>query len=404
MKKQLIISVLIFLLILSGTVVVILYGKGYRFDFGKSGPNLSGTGLLVATSSPDGAQVFINGHLTTATANTINLAPGTYEVKIVKEGYLPWQKTLVVKNEVVTKADALLFPTAPKLESITNLGALNPVLDPSNTKIAYTVASQSALKNGIYILDTTARPILTLQSSSSQIINDTLNSFSKAKLQWSPDGSEILATIQGINSTTTYLLQTKGFNQSPQDVTETMATVNADWDKQKLDKEKSLTDTLPKSLRQIVLSDFKIVAWSADETKILYVASQSAEMPIIIVPRLIGTDSTAEVRSLQKGQVYVYDIKEDRNYKIADGLPNDEAFDTYFLSHLVWFPDSKHLIYSHSKKIDIMEYDGGNQTTVYAGPFVDSYLFPWSDASRIVILTDLGNPNSAPNLYTVDLK
>jgi hypothetical protein len=70
----------------------------------------------------------------------------------------------------------------------------------------------------------------------------------------------------------------------------------------------------------------------------------------------------------------------------------------------MWFPDSKHLIYNHSKKIDIMEYDAGNQTTIYAGPFVDSYVFPWSDGSRIVILTDLGNPNSAPNLYTVDLK
>ena len=404
MKKQIIISALILVFMLAATTLVVLYGKGYRFDFGKGGANLSGTGLLVATSSPDGAQVFVNGHLTTATANTINLAPGTYDVKITKEGYLPWEKTLVIKNEVVTKADALLFPTAPKLESITNLGAQNPVLDPSHTKIAYTVASQSAVKNGVYILDTTARPILTLQSSSSQIINDTLNSFSKAKLQWSPDGSELLASIPGISSATTYLLQTNGFNQNPQDVTETMASVNADWNKQKADKEKALTDALPKSLKLIVLSDFKIIDWSADETKILYIASQSAEMPIIISPRLIGTDSTAEVRNIQKGQVYVYDIKEDRNYKIVDSLPDEDNLDIYSPTPLMWFPDSKHLIYNHSKRIDIMEYDAANQITVYAGPFIDSYVFPWSDGSRIGILTDLGNPNSAPNLYTVDLK
>ena len=404
MKKQVVISSLILIFMLLATTLVILYGKGYRFDFGKAGPNLSGTGLLVTTSSPDGAQVFINGHLTTATANTINLAPNTYNVKIVKEGYLPWEKTLIVKNEVVTKADALLFPNAPKLESITNLGAQSPVLDPSHTKIAYTVASQSAVKNGVYILDTTARPILTLQSSSNQIINDTINAFSKARLQWSPDGSEILATIEGPLSSTTYLLQTNGFNQNPRDVTETMTSVNADWDKQKNDKEKSLTDTLPKTLKQIVLSNFKVIGWSADETKILYVASQSAEIPIIIKPRLIGTDSTPEVRSVQKGVVYVYDIKEDRNYKIIDSLPNQESLNVYSPSPLIWFPDSKHLIYNHNKRIDIMEYDAGNQTTVYAGPFVDSYVFPWSDGSRIVILTDLGNSYSAANLYTVDLK
>jgi hypothetical protein len=41
-------------------------------------------------------------------------------------------------------------------------------------------------------------------------------------------------------------------------------------------------------------------------------------LPIIINPRLIGTDSTAEVRNIQKGSIYVYDIKEDRNYKIIE--------------------------------------------------------------------------------------
>ncbi len=386
------------------TVLVVLYGKGYRFDFNRGTATISGTGLLVATSSPDGAQVFVNGHLTTATANTINLAPGTYDIKIVKEGYLPWEKSLVIKNEVVTKADALLFPTAPKLESITNLGAQNPVMDPSQTKIAYTVASQSAVKNGIYILDTTARPILTLQSSSSQIINDTVNTFSKAQLQWSPDGSELLATISGTVSNTTYLLQTNGFNQNPQDVSETMANVNADWNKQKLEKEKSLTDALPTNLKKIVLSDFQVIDWAPDETKILYVASQSANIPIIITPRLIGTDSTPEARNIEKGAIYVYDIKEDRNYKIVDSLSNEAGLNIYSPSPLMWFPDSKHLIYDHNKKVDIMEYDAGNQTTIYAGPFIDNYVFPWSDGSRVVILTDLGNPYTSPNLYTVDLK
>ena len=404
MRKQIAVSALILFFMVLATILVVYYGKGYRIDFNKGAATIAGTGLLVTTSSPDGAQVFINGHLTTATANTINLAPGTYDVKIVKEGYLPWEKNLVVKNEVVTKADALLFPTAPKLESITNLGALNPVIDPSRTKIAYTVASQSAVKNGIYILDTTSRPILTLQSSSSQIINDTVNTFSKAQLQWSPDGSEILASIPGVSSNTNYLLQANGYNQNPQDVSETMASVNADWDRQRLEKEKSLTDALPSKLKKIVVSNFQVIDWSPDETKILYVASQSAELPIIINPRLIGTDSTPEVRGIEKGKVYVYDIKEDRNYKILDSIANGNQLSIYSPSPIMWFPDSAHLIYDHSKKVDIMEYDGGNQTTIYAGPFIDSFVFPWSDGSRVVIVTDLGNPYTSPNLYTVDLK
>jgi len=42
--------------------------------------------------------------------------------------------------------------------------------------------------------------------------------------------------------------------------------------------------------------------------------------------------------------------------------------------------------------------------TLYAGPFIDHYVFPWPDGSKIVILTNLSNPSVAPTLYTIGLK
>lgn len=400
MRKQIVLPALIVLFLILATSVVILFGKGYRFGLGGNGPILSGTGLLVATSTPDGASVFINGHLTTATDNTINLAPGVYDIKIFKDGYFEWQKKIIIKKEVVSKADALLFPTAPKLESITNIGILNPVIDPSKTKIAYAVASQSAVKNGVYVLDMTSRPILTLQSASTQIASDTLASFSQAEFLWSPDSAQILASISNIS--TTYLLKTNGLNEAPQDVTETLTSVNATWGKLKADKDKSLMDSLNKRLKKVVSENFDILEWSFDETKILYQASRSATLSLIITPELMGTNSTPQVREIKKGAVYVYDIKEDRNYSILDGLPQ-KSKPSAPLS-LMWYPDSKHLVYVHGGKIDIMEYDSKNQTTVYAGPFVDGYVFPWPDATKLVILTDLGNLGTIPNLYTISLK
>ncbi|MFH1186994.1 MAG: PEGA domain-containing protein [Candidatus Levyibacteriota bacterium] len=394
MRKQLLVPLSILSFLILATIIVVLFGKGYRLNFEQGKPDLSGTGLLVVTSIPDGAQVFINDHLTTATDNTINLAPKSYKVKIVKEGYFPWEKTLVIKSEVVAKADALLFPSAPKLESITNTGVESPVMDPTQTKLAFTVATPSATrKKGIYVLDMSTRPILTLQGASTQIADDSIGLFSKAKLSWSPDGSQIIATTSG---QTTYLLDAKSFNQNPQDVTETMATVNTTWEKQQEEKQKAQMDTLSKKLKLFV-SNFSILSWSIDETKILYKANVDAELPIVIDPRLIGANSTPEQRFIKEGSVYVYDTKEDRNYKILDAMPEDKK-------QLAWFPDSKHLIYVHTQKVDIMEYDGLNQTTVYAGPFVDSYVFPWPDGSKIVILTNLGNRDTASNLYTIGLK
>jgi hypothetical protein len=402
MKKQLLIPALIVLFLLIGTVIVVLLGRGYGLNLNGSGPILSGTGLLVTTSTPDGAQVIINGHLTTATDNTINLAPGDYNVRIFKEGYFPWEKKITVKKEVVSKADALLFPTAPQLASITNVGILNPVIDPSLTKIAYAVASQSAVKNGIYVLDMSVRPILTLQNASSQIVQDVTNTFSLATFAWSPDSAQIIATITAQGAGTKYLLETNTLNQNPQDVTETIASVNNTWQNIKTDKDTAQLNSLPKKLRMAVATNFNILQWSADETKILYQASQSATLPLIIEPALIGTDSTPQIRDIRKGEVYVYDIKEDRNYLILSSLPTPQ-FNNGELP-IMWYPDSKHLVYVHDGRIDMMEYDAQNQTTVYAGPFVDDYVFPWPDATKLVILTNLGNPNIAPNLYTIGLK
>jgi hypothetical protein len=402
MKKQLLIPALIVLFLLIGTTVVVLLGRGYGLNLNGSGPILSGTGLLVTTSAPDGAQVIINGHLTTATDNTINLAPGDYNVKIFKEGYFPWEKKITVKKEVVSKADALLFPTAPQLASITNVGILNPVIDPSLTKIAYAVASQSAVKNGIYVLDMSVRPILTLQNASSQIVQDVTNAFSLATFAWSPDSAQIIATITTQGAGTKYLLETNTLNQNPQDVTETIASVNNTWQNIKTDKDTAQLNSLPKKLRMAVATNFNILQWSTDETKILYQASQSATLPLIIEPALIGTDSTPQIRDIKKGEVYVYDIKEDRNYLILSSLPTPQ-FNNGELP-IMWYPDSKHLVYVHDGRIDMMEYDAQNQTTVYAGPFVDDYVFPWPDATKLVILTNLGNPNIAPNLYTIGLK
>lgn len=402
MKKELLIPLIIVLSLLVGTTIVVLYGRGYRFGFSPNGrPEILGTGLLVATSMPDGAGVYINDHLTTATDNTINLAPGEYNVKIVKDGYFPWVKRVKVQEEVVSKTQALLFPKAPKLGNITSIGIKDAVIDPSFTKIAYTVASVSARKNGIYILDMTNKPILTLQSASKQIVDDTFDTFSQSSISWSPDGTQILAGVPNQKRTQTsyYLVNTNSSNQNPKDVTATLQSVKAVWDQERQEKERANLSVLKPGLRKTILKNFKNPRFSYDESKILYEASTSAELPIIISPRLIGTNPTEEERLLKKGQIYAYDIKEDKNYKILD---EEEAKNKELL--LAWFSDSNHMVRVFDRKIEVMDYDGTNRTTVYAGPFVDNYVFPWPNESKLLIVTTLGNPDIPPNLYTIELK
>lgn len=406
MRKQLLFSLFLFLFLLLGTVIVVLYGKGYRLDLGHGEkPKISKTGLLVATSNPDGASVYINGNLTTATNNTLDLTPGEYDVKIEKEGYFPWEKKLKIQQELVTKADALLYPLAPKLESITTSGVEAPVMDPSHTRLAFRVASQSALRNGVYVYDMNARSVLSLQSAVKQIANDTTALFSIADLTWSPDGQQLVATISGQLGPVTYLLNANQLNEAPQNITAILPSIQEQWDSDKADKAHAQTVGLKPALQKLIADNFDVLSWSPDDTKILYVASRSADLPLIIKPRLLGIDTMREVRSIKQGGVYVYDTKEDRNTKILDQVP-DACKDNIAACSLplTWFTDSDHLIYVHDKQIHMMEYDGTNDTIVYAGPFIDSYVFPWPNGSRLAILTNLNNPNILPNLYTISLQ
>lgn len=396
-----------FLFLIIATIAVVLYGKGYNFSFGDGKISLLGTGLLTATSQPDGAGIYINDHLTSATNNTVSLSPGFYDIKIAKSGYFHWQKKIKIEKEVVSSVFALLIPTAPKLDNVTDTGVNNPVLDPTRTKVAYTVSDLvDPRKNGVYILDMSLRPILTLQSSSTQIADNTIDNFSKALLSWSPDAKELVATISAgpnININTTYLLKTS-FNENPQDVTATLEAVSASWRQQKENQDKSQLFGFKAKLQSLIKENFQILSWSEDETKILYTATTSANLPLIINPPLIGTNSTPQIRTINKGGVYVYDIKEDKNFKILDSMPPHASQDFINGFPLNWFTDSKHLIYVADKKITIMDYDGQNKTTVYAGPFMDDYVFVWPDGSKILVLTDLGNPTISPNLYTIGLK
>ena len=128
MKRVVVTGIMIFSFLLIGTLIGIFYAKGYRIVPNNGSPMVEGTGLLVLTSKPDAAKVFVNNQIATATNNTINLTPGDYEIKIVKDGYFAWNKKITIKKEVVSRADALLFPTAPKLESTTSTPAPNPFL------------------------------------------------------------------------------------------------------------------------------------------------------------------------------------------------------------------------------------------------------------------------------------
>lgn len=443
MNKRLFSLSLIAVAILLVSLFIIAYGRGYRPDV-KDG-KLKATGLLVATSNPDGAQVFINGKLKTATNNTISLPPGWYDVKIIKDGYFPWEKRLRIQGEIVTKTDTLLLPTTPSLRALTNSGVLSPAFSALGNRLVYGTATGSAEKIGVYITDLTERPFF--GGNTRQLSADTLYlPLSKANFFWSPDGKKVMAYFnkqitadikqeatetQKIELDSAYLLDIDKFNEVPEDISLTYEEILADWQKEiELDQKQRINSLRSRKLREFVKS-WEIFSFTENETKILYTATASATLPQIIKPSLIGTNCQKETRDLEPNKVYVYDIREDKNFEIGSlkeiapnySLPSSPSScpDSTLLNcdlatwlnsdiakskfPLKWLPDNHHLILGEKDKIIIMEYDGYNKTTVYAGPLVQNFLSPWPDSSRLVILTSY-NPSAGleANLYTISLR
>lgn len=383
--RSILIPFVIVCIILTVAAVIIAYGRGYRFDFTKQ--SLKSTGLLVVSSEPSGAQISIDSKIKSATPGNLTLAPGWYTISITKEAFQTWEKRVKVQGEVVTKLDALLLPTNPSLTPLTTTGVVSPTLSPDGGKLAYIIPNQKESKAGIWVLDLVNKP-LGLNRDARQI---TRGDFSKTTISWSPDSKQLLAG--------NFLLDSETLNEVPQSIT--IKTVQNDWQTIKIQREKEQLAAYPQPFIDFATSSAKIVSFAPDETKVLYEATRSANLPPILLPPLLGANSAEEARQVKPKNLYVYDMKEDKNYLFDSRNPN--FFDSG--NRVMWLPSSRHFVVVSKDKIEIMDYDGTNLRTAYAGPFWDAFAVPWASGGKLVILTNLNAAASAVNnLYVVNLR
>lgn len=399
--KNTFISIVILFIILIVSGIIIGYGRGYRFDITKK--TIGSTGLISVTSDPTGAHIYIDNKKIGATNTNISVKPGWYTITISKEGYQSWEKKIRVQGEVVGRADAVLFPTNPSLSAISASGVAHPVLSPDGMKLAYTIPTPThvatngadlAEKAGVWVLDLIDKP-LGFNRDARQIIKAETLDTNDATFTWSPDSKQLLIDIP-INqvSTVSYLADTDKLNTTVTPVS-LRSEIMHDWTTQHQLKEQEKLSTLAPDFLSVATSSMRIISFSPDERNILYEATAAATIPTIIDPPLLGANSTPEVRSIKPYSIYTYDIKEDKNYLIA------EAKDV----SLQWLPSSRHILTVGDDKIDVFDYDGTNRRTVYAGPFLDAFVAPWSNASKLVVVTNLNSTASTlPNLYAINIK
>jgi len=442
--KRLYITLLSGFIIIAGSLVAIQFAKGYRPS--REG-TVKGTGLLAANSFPNGAQVFINGELATATDNTLNKDPGEYQVEIRKDGFHPWQKTLRIEKELVTQTNALLLPVAPSLSPLSFNGVAGAHPSPDGQRLAFIVASASATtKNGVYILDL-SDTLLSLQKGPKQIIKvsnaSEARELAQAAFLWAPDNSAIMIKANG----RTVLADPDKLQSRSEltDATNTADTLISEWTEEYEKRRVIKLRNFPSRIQEIATSSASSYYISPDENMILYTATASATLSDRLLESEVQASSTQpQTRTIRPGATYVYDLREDRNFEIAfhpklaaptpaTPLPLRKngsmaktrtpavvqteptlrdamrelslAYSPSLIAGWQWHPDSRHVVGIEGNSVVIKEYDAQNAVAVYAGPRGSDFTYPWPNGSKLVILANFTpDAKAAPNLYAVSLK
>lgn len=385
------------LFVATSTYVISLFARGYQINL-QGTPSFKSTGILSATSSPKAASVYINDRLMTATDDTLNLPPDEYTIRIIKDGYLPWEKTIKIKNETVYQTNAQLYRSVPDLKPITLTGAINPSHSIDDNKIVYSVASSSAQRdNGLYLIELTdSNPIPLNRSAPRQIAPNFPNiDWSHFSFSFSPNSREILA--QSINDGPSYLLQIDSTitQNKLMDVTARLPIIKEDWDKQLSLIIASKIAKLPKSIQNLAATESsKNISFSTSDEKILYLAEKDGQIEDHIINAPPAQSNQPQHRDVKTGNYYVYDLVDDTNFLIGSQAN---------ILNPVWLPNSNNIVFVENNKIFVIEYDATNKQALFGGSFNKDVVYPWSDGSRIILLTSAykGIPD---NLYSVTIR
>ena len=395
-RKSLLIILSVASIVVCGTLLISIFARGYRLDTNNGAFKLKVTGLLSATSKPKSASVYVDDLLVTATDDTLNLSPGNYKIKIIKDGYLPWEKNIKIQPELVYQTDAQLFRSSPDLKLITEGEIINPVVSPDFTKIVYAIASTSATskENGLYLLELTELPLLMSKSTQRLLsLNSTYLDWSKYSFQFSPNSKQILASSKTNPNVYLFSLDQSLNSQNLLDVSSRLPQIMKDWKISQDQITQNKLEKLPLELTSVIATDSAIISFNSTEDKILYQASSSAQLLTHLPTPPLTQSTQTQQRDLQEGFYYVYDIKDDTNFLIGDTS----------ISQVSWIPYSNNLLFIKDKNILVAEYDATNYQNIYSGYLSPQILLPTPDGYRLII--SISTSDKTPkSLYSMTIK
>jgi Tol biopolymer transport system component len=373
-------------IILGGiTTALYLYTSGYRLDKNDEGViDMEKTGMIGVKSIPDGASVYLDGKIATATDDTISgVKPGMHTIRVVKKGFLEWSKEIEVFEQLVTDITAVLVSQSARLEPLTNTGARYPTISPSLSKIAY--FSLDAEKPGIWVLPLTGVNLGLFKTNPTIAVEDTrYTTYSNGEeIIWSPDENNLLVKSP---DEVYYLID---LNSNSAQTTLKAEEILTEWKEEIREKREDFVNNsvfvVPENIVELALSEE--VVWSPDEKKFLYKKEEGDQIQYWVynfeVPIPVGEKTESLVFTTDKNS------------------PQPS---------INWYTDSFHLILVEGdieteKKgtVSLIRIDGTNKTEIYNNTLYSDVALSSPGGDKIIIVTSFKSGEQT-DLYTVSIR
>lgn len=177
-------------------VPLILYSFGYRVEREPAWRIVRAGGLLVAPTPTTGVRIFVDNileretNIFTRELFLQGLTPRKYRVRLEKDGYYSWEKTLRVYPAQVVRAEALLIPTAEPRKLTHGEYTAMQFLDNDEQALIMTKPRRTfdlfSLDNQTTTKLTTASAISTATTTHTKIVRDFIASKNLATFAYEP--------------------------------------------------------------------------------------------------------------------------------------------------------------------------------------------------------------------------
>ena len=357
-------TVLFILMVLVFAVIapaIIMYSQGYRFDVKKM--KFLETGGIYIKTLPSDAGVTIDNDYKNRTSGFSkdvliqNLLPENHNIKIEKENYYSWEKTLEVEEKKVTEAKyIILFPDEMPFASIDN-DVKNFYPFPDNNRILLLTVSNELLSYD------------SEKKETQKILSKTQTPYNISDISFSPTGKRaLIKTSTGLH----YLLNTE------------TSTI-------------SLIKSMSSKTQNVVFDSNNEGSFFYQSNNLIYRINADKQA----TPRLFKKDTVSafaingnDVYSFENGLLYKDNILLNTNETLSkEPLEiKGKTYELVAMENEIFLIENKTIVYLFNKETKIFDKKIEAKTELKYTPFYERILFAADNELWLLLLKETETP------------